>query len=62
MINRRQYQILGMAIFKYQVIYFDLFNAEASLNKYINKTFNNKLHIFIIVYVDNILVYTKDSS
>ena len=46
--------------FEYQVMPFGLFNAPASFQGYINKIFAKKLDIFVIVYLDNILVYTKD--
>ena len=39
---------------------FGLFNALASFQDYINKTFAKKLDIIVILYLDNILVYTKD--
>lgn len=39
---------------------FRLFNASASFQGYINKIFTGKLDIFIIVYLDDILVYTED--
>ena len=41
---------------------FGLFNAPATLQKYINKILAKKLDIFIIVYLDDILIYTKDPS
>lgn len=39
---------------------FDLSNASASFQRYINKIFTRKLIIFVIVYFDNILIYIKD--
>ena len=39
---------------------FRLSNAIASFQGYINKTLANKLDIFVIVYLDEILVYTKN--
>lgn len=47
-------------IFKYQVIFFNLFNAPINFQEYINKIFAKKLDIFIIIYLDDILVYTKN--
>ena len=41
---------------------FRLFNAPASFQGYINKILVKKLDIFVIVYLDNIRIYTKDSS
>ena len=46
--------------FKYQVMPFGLSNAPASFQGYINKILAEKLDIFVIVYIDNILIYTKD--
>lgn len=48
--------------FKYQVIPFGLFNALASVESYINKIWTKKLNILVIVYLDNIFIYTKDLS
>lgn len=39
-----------------------LFNAPTSFQDYINKLFAKKLDIFIIMYLDNILIYIKDLS
>ena len=39
---------------------FELSNASASFQGYINKILVEKLDIFVIVYLDDILIYTKD--
>ena len=39
---------------------FGLTNAPASFQGYINKILAEKLDIFVIVYLDDILIYTKD--
>lgn len=39
---------------------FGLSNVPASFQEYINKILAEKLDIFIIIYLDDILVYTKD--
>ncbi len=39
---------------------FDLFNAPAHFQGYINKIFAKKLDIFVVIYLDNILIYTED--
>ena len=41
---------------------FGLTNAPASFQEYINKIFAEKLVIFVIVYLDDILIYTKDDG
>ena len=46
--------------FEYQVMLFRLSNASASFQYYINKILAKKLDIFVIVYLDNILIYTED--
>ena len=46
--------------FKYQVIFFRLFNAPASFQSYINKILAKKLNIFIIIYLNDIFIYIKD--
>ena len=48
--------------FKYQVIPFRLSNALASFEGYINKILAEKLNIFVIVYLDNIFVYTENQD
>lgn len=39
---------------------FCLFNTLTSFYKYINKILAKKFIIFIIVYLDNLFIYTKD--
>ena len=39
---------------------FGLFNIPASFQGYINKIMAEKLNIFVIVYLNDILIYTKD--
>ena len=39
---------------------FGLINAPRSFQGYINKILVEKLDIFVIVYLDNILIYTED--
>ena len=41
---------------------FGLSNAPASFQGYINKILVEKLDIFVIVYLDNILIYTEDQG
>ena len=39
---------------------FGLSNAPATFQGYVNKILAKMLDIFIIIYLDNILIYTKD--
>ena len=48
--------------FKYQVMLFDLSNAHASFQGYINKILVEKLDVFVIVYLNDILIYTKNNG
>ncbi len=41
---------------------FGLFNAPASFQGYINKILTEKLDIFVVVYLDEILIYIEDSG
>ena len=41
---------------------FGLTNAPAKFQGYINMILVEKLDIFIIVYLDNILIYNKDDG
>lgn len=47
--------------FEYQVMFFSLFKIPARFQSYFNKTFAEKLEIIVVVYLDDILIYTKDS-
>lgn len=46
--------------YKYQVILFGLSNILASFQDYINKILVEKLNIFDVVYLHNILIYMKN--
>ena len=48
--------------FEYQVMPFGLSNAPATFQGYINKILAEKLNVFVIVYLDDILIYTKDTG
>lgn len=39
---------------------FGLFNALVSFQGYVNKVLAKRLDIFVIVYLNDILIYTKD--
>ena len=46
--------------FKYQIMPFGLSNALATFQEYVNKILVKKLDIFVIIYSDDILIYTKN--
>ena len=46
--------------FEYQVMPFRLSNAPTSFQGYINKIFAEKLNIFVVMYLNDILIYTED--
>ena len=48
--------------FEYQVMSFGLFNAPANFQRYVNKILAEKLDVFVIVYLDDILIYTKNAG
>ena len=41
---------------------FGLTNVPASFKRYINKVLTEKFDIFVIVYLDNILIYTNNDG
>lgn len=41
---------------------FDSSNALASFQDYINKIFVEKRDIFVVIYLDDILIYIKNSG
>ena len=41
-------------------MHFGLINASASFQEYINKILAEKFDIFVIVYLDDILIYIND--
>ena len=44
------------------MISFRLKNAPISFQGFINKIIAEKLDIFVIIYLDNILIYTNDNG
>ena len=46
--------------FEYQVMPFGFSNAPATFQGYVNKILAEKLDVFVIVYLDDILIYTED--
>ena len=46
--------------FKPQIMSFGLSNALTSFQSFINKILAKKLNILVIVYLNNIIIYTKE--
>ena len=46
--------------FEYQVMLFGLSNAPATFQGYVNKILAEKLDVFVIIYLDDIFIYTED--
>ena len=46
--------------FEYQVMPFGFSNAPATFHGYVNKILVKKLDVFVIVYLDDFLIYTED--
>ena len=44
------------------MIVFELLNILARSQGYMNKTLTKKINVFVIVYLNNILIYTKNKS
>ena len=61
--NRKQLFISNMAISSIMMIrLFCISNAPATFQKYLNKILAKKLDIFNIIYLNNILIYIKNSG
>ena len=43
-------------------MFFGLFNTLAIFQEYVNKILAEKLDIFVIIYLDNILIYIENAS
>lgn len=48
--------------FEYQMMFFDLSNIPISFQSYINKILVKKFNIFMIIYLNNILIYIDNIS
>ena len=48
--------------FKYQMMPFRLSNALASFQDYINKILAKKLDVLVIVYLNDIMIYTENDG
>ena len=48
------------SLFKYLIMLFKLYEASSSFQSYINDILWDCLNIFVTVYIDNILIYSKN--
>jgi hypothetical protein len=48
--------------FEYLVMLFGLTNAPASFQRFINEVLQEYLHSFVIVYLDDILIFLKEEE
>ena len=49
-------------LYKYIIISFKLINASAMFQIYINNILKEHLNVFVIIYLDNILLYLKNEK
>ena len=49
-------------LYKYLIILFKLINASAMFQTYINNVLKEHLNMFIVIYLDDILVYSKNEK
>jgi hypothetical protein len=55
MIFRTRYNI-----YKYKMLFFNLINGSIIFQRYINNVFSDFLDDFIIIYLDDILIYSEN--
>ena len=49
-------------LYKYIIMSFKLINASAMFQTYINNVLREYLNVFVIIYLNNILVYSKNKK
>ena len=48
--------------YEFNIISFDLINAPASFQSFMNDIFRDMLDIYVVVYLDDILIYSKNDE
>ena len=49
-------------LYKYLIMSFELINTPAIFQTYINNVLREHLDVFVVVYLNNILVYSKNKT
>ena len=49
-------------LYKYLVMSFELINASATFQTYINNVLREHLDVFVIIYLNDILFYSKNEA
>ena len=49
-------------LYKYIIMSFKLTNASTTFQTYINNILREYLNVFIMIYLDNILIYSKNEK
>ena len=49
-------------LYKYMIMLFELINASVTFQTYINNVLREYLNMFMIIYLNNILVYSKNKE
>jgi hypothetical protein len=57
--NGRLRSARGMIFFKYIIILFELINAPAIFQIYINEAFKDLLNVICVAYMNNICIYSS---
>ena len=47
-------------LYKYKILFFDLYNGSVSFQRYINNILFDYLNNFCIIYVNNIFIYSEN--
>ena len=59
---KKQPSELGMVIMNFVVMSFILMNAPAAFMVLMNRVFKHYLDLFIIIFIDDILIYTRSEK
>ena len=49
-------------LYEYMIMSFELINASVTFQTYINNVLREYLNVFVIIYLNNILVYLKNEK